>query len=117
MLHEWELIGIVANVVQDGSDQRWLSPTLEHLKWTNNGILELFPCQSRGKKLTLVDGLRQTTKGITIPHEIRAHGDNNIHGKLRLFGGCKQEVDEGSCLIAFIVHRPACIRGLVRLAA
>src|SRR5262245_6468027 len=115
MLHEWELIRIVTNIVQAGRDQCWLSLTLEHLEWTSDGILELFPCQSRGKKLALVDGFRQITKGIAIAHEIRPHGNDNVHGKLRLFGGRKQEINEGGCLIPFLVHCPVRIRGLVRL--
>ena len=68
-----------------------------------------------GKKLALVDRLRQATKGIAVAHEIRPHGDDNVGGKLRLLAVADSEVDEGDCLIAFIVDCQASTGGLAQL--
>ena len=84
VLEDWELIGIVADIVQETSDQRLGDTPSSNPDGPGDGHTSFIARQSRDEVLAVIDGLRQALKLRAVADEIRTHGQDNVDRQLML---------------------------------
>ncbi len=90
MLQNGQLIRIVAHVVEQPLYQGGRHGRTAHGHRPLDGAPTLFSGHARDQVLALVDGLGQILKLRALAKKVRAHGDDDINGHLRVVAGLEQ---------------------------
>ncbi len=105
VLKNRQLIGIVADVVEELLQQAGRDLAPAHLDRTGDRTASLIAIEPRDEVLAVIHGLGQAGKLRTVPQVIRAHGERHVDRHLGLLSGPQKQLDEGSRL--FHVFRAA----------
>ncbi len=101
VLQDRQLVGVVAEVVEEALHQAPADRSARHPHRSLDGALALVPAQAGDEVLALVDRFRQIRELGTVAQEIRAHRDHHVDRDLLLPGRFQQELHEvGSLFLA-----------------
>ena len=104
VLEYGQLVGIVANVIEQPEQEAIGNLTAGNLNRADDGFLALVAVQARDEEFALVDGVGQTRELAAFAQEIRAHGDDDVQRQVGLCAGLEQEIDEeGGLFIGGVV--------------
>jgi hypothetical protein len=99
VLHDGELVGAVAHVVEEAVDERRLDPAAADGGRAGDGFAPLVARHARDQVLPLVDGFGQAPELRAVAEEVRAHRDDDVDGGVALRGRFEQELDEGGGVV------------------
>src|SRR5215218_9598955 len=94
MLQDWQLIGIVSNVVQQPVDQRLAYLSAGNTDRSGHGEAPLVASHARNQILSFIDCFRQALELCTVSEKIRTHGQHDINRQLALLRCFEQELYE-----------------------
>ena len=94
MLQDRELVGVVADVVDQTRQQHRVDARAGHAHRSGDGHAALVSRHARHEGLTAAHGLRQPVIGTALAQKVRAHGQHHVDWQLTLPPGLQQQADQ-----------------------
>lgn len=100
VLHQRQLVGVGAHVVDDPRNKARLDLAFEHLRWPFDRCGDLLTGEARAQILRVSDRLGQSLELGATAEEVRAHRQHDIDRYAALVCACQEQRDKGLGLLA-----------------
>ena len=99
VLQDGQLVGVLADAVDQFGHQFGLDVTAEHARRPGDGAFHLNAGQPRREVLGPIDGFRQLLKAHAVAEKVGAHRQRHIHARAGIVPCGQQQIHEGLGLV------------------